>query len=368
MLKETEILVIGGGPAGLGAAITASRMGAQVLLVDRQNLLGGQLIKQTHMFFGSQKEQASVRGIQIASNLTEQVEQERGITTWLKTTALGFYEDGVITLEQESPEGSSLLFIKPQVTIVATGASEKTLAFPGVDLPGVYGAGAVQTLMNVHGVIPGFQVLMLGAGNIGLIVSYQLLQAGVEVLAVVEAGPVVGGYLVHASKIARLGVPILTSHTVEKAWGGEVLEGVTTIQVNPSWEPVPGTQQDWKVDTLCVAVGLSPLSSLLWQAGCRMYYVPLLGGHVAWRSETMETSVKGLFIAGDVAGIEEASSAMVEGEIAGYYGALSLGYPPGKISINELEEELAVLRSGPKGKPIQEGLSLLGKRGGAGNA
>ncbi len=125
------------------------------------------------------------------------------------------YEDGVISIEQNE----KYIKIKPQSIIVATGASEKFLTFPNNDLPGIYGAGAVQTLMNVYGVAPGKNVVMVGAGNIGLIVSYQLMQAGINVKAIIDASPKIGGYLVHASKIRRMGIPILTSHTVKYAHG-----------------------------------------------------------------------------------------------------------------------------------------------------
>src|SRR5690606_3786622 len=126
----------------------------------------------------------------------------------LNATVLGIYEDGVVTLEEDD----KYFKVKPKSIIVSTGASEKTLAFPNNDLPGIYGAGAVQTLMNVYGIKPGNKVLMVGSGNIGLIVSYQLTQAGVKVAGIVEASSNIGGYLVHASKIRRLGIPIYTQH------------------------------------------------------------------------------------------------------------------------------------------------------------
>jgi sarcosine oxidase, subunit alpha len=147
--------------------------------------------------------------------------------------------------------------------IIATGASEKFLGFPNNDLPGIYGAGAVQTLMNVYGVKPGNNVLMVGAGNIGLIVSYQLMQAGVNVEGIVEAAPRIGGYLVHASKIRRMGVPIYTSHTVKEAHGTDTLTGATIIQLDETWQPIPGTEKEW-ILMFCA----SPLVCLLCQNCC----------------------------------------------------------------------------------------------------
>ncbi len=251
--------------------------------------------------------------------------------------------------------------VKAKRFVVATGASEKMLAFKGNDLPGVYGAGAVQTLMNVFGVKPGQRVLMVGAGNIGLIVSYQLLQAGVSVAAIVEGSPRIGGYLVHASKVRRAGVPILTSHTILEAYGQDTVEGAVICQLDQAWQPIKGTEQRLSADVICLAIGLSPLSDLLWQADCRMLYIPELGGHVAWRDERLRTSQPHIFIAGDVAGIEEASSAMVEGLLAGYVAASDIGLAPSDVSerIRATREQLVELRSGPEGERTRLGLAAV---------
>jgi len=179
-VKEIEILIIGGGPAGLSAASAAADLGASVLVLERDGKPGGQLVKQTHKFFGSKKQYAGDRGYQIGNLLIDQCQNNPKVEVWTDTTALGIYEDGVVTAEGQGKH----LKIKPQKIIVATGASEKMIAFPNNDMPGIFGAGAVQTLMNVHGIVPGKRVLMIGAGNIGLIVSYQLMQAGVEVAGI----------------------------------------------------------------------------------------------------------------------------------------------------------------------------------------
>ena len=357
-MKEVELLIIGSGPAGLCAAISAASSGARVLILERSFRPGGQLIKQTHMFFGSEAQYASHRGVDIADILLDKVRAlgDR-IEIMLNTTAVAFYEDNVVTALKDEKE---YFKIKAKSIVCATGAFEKSLAFPNNDLPGIYGAGAVQTLMNVYGVKPGDRVLMVGAGNIGVIVSYQLMQAGIEVVAVLDAAPRIGAYLVHASKLARMGVPILTSHTVKEAIGTDCIEAAVVCEVDEKFQPIPGTEKRYDVDVLCISVGLSPLNELLAMRGVEMKYVPQLSGSVPMRTETCETCIPGVFVAGDASGIEEASSAMVEGYLAGLCAAAKLGHVPEDFEARKQDylKQLEDLRSGPVGDRIRAGMKL----------
>jgi sarcosine oxidase subunit alpha len=327
-----------------------------VVVLDEGEIAGGQLVKQTHKFFGSEKQYAGSRGTDIKDRLIAEVKSHKHKVE-LNNNALvtAYYpEDGVVTYIKDD----QFRKIKPKKVVFATGASEKMLLFPNNDLPGVYGAGGVQTLMNVYGIRPGNNVLMVGAGNIGLIVSYQLMQAGVKVAGIVEASPRIGGYLVHASKIRRAGVPIFISHTIKEAYGRDWVEGAIIWELDDQFNPIQGTEKNMPADVICLAVGLSPLTDLLWQAGCRMKFVPELSGHIPLRSQCLETSIKGVFIAGDAAGVEEASGAMVEGRLAGYGAAKSLGLGDGKVDslIQEMLNELATLREGEVGAKIRKGL------------
>lgn len=363
-MKKTDLLIIGGGPAGLCAAAMAAECGAHALVLERNPKAGGQLVKQTHMFFGSEKQHASVRGVDIADILLEKIARyPNNVELMTSTTAVGLYEDGVATALYKE---ESYFKIMPRAVIAATGAYERPLAFPNNDLPGIYGAGAVQTLMNVYGVKPGERALMVGAGNIGLIVSYQLMQAGVKVVAILDAAPKIGGYLVHAAKVARMGVPILTSHTVKRALGETVLKAVEICAVDERFRPLEGTEKLYEVDTLCVAVGLSPLAELLEMRGCEMRYVPQLGGTVPVRNENYETTVENVFVAGDTSGIEEASAAMVEGSLAGLCASAKLGFvhPRYEELRQELQGQLDALRAGPAGKHIREGIDRIVAKGG----
>src|SRR5690606_34976040 len=146
-MLSKDLVIIGGGPAGLCAAINAASVGQSSLIIDRSPMLGGQLIKQTHMFFGSEKQYAKTRGIDIAKKLIKEVEESPLVEVWINSTAVGLYEDKVVTVLKDD----KYLKVQAKAIIVATGASEKSLAFENNDLPGIYGAGAVQTLMNVYG-------------------------------------------------------------------------------------------------------------------------------------------------------------------------------------------------------------------------
>ena len=350
-LITTELLIIGGGPAGMCAAIEAAEAGVEVILLERNSDLGGQLIKQTHKFFGSEKQNAGTRGVKISIDLAAKIKSMPKITLWTDSIAAGFYKNGVVMVDKNGVvEG-----IKAEKIIIATGAFEKNLVFPNNDLPGVYGAGAVQTLMNMEGVIPAKNVLMIGGGNIGLIVSYQLMQAGVNVAAVIEAAPHIGGYQVHANKLRRAQVPVITRHTIKYAYGKEKVEGAVICELDDKFQPIPGTEQDVKCDAICMAVGLAPLPELFFQAGCDMKFIPELGGYVPVIDDARHTSVHNVYAAGDAGGVEEASSAMLTGKLAG----LSAAHDFGRVEDFETKfadylEQLDSLR--PVGGKIKNGI------------
>ena len=356
-MKFCDVVVIGGGPAGMSAALNAADAGVRVVIMDRNAELGGQLIKQTHKFFGSEHQHAGTRGIEIVKMLRDQIYSHPRIEVHTETDVLGIYDDRVISYEDHGVYSR----LTAEKIIISTGAQEKMLQFENNDLPGVYGAGAIQTLMNVYGIQPGSKVLMIGAGNIGLIVTYQLLQAGVDVVAIVEAAPRIGGYKVHASKVRRMGVPIYTQTTCVAALGEEYVTGAVLADMDDKFQVVEGTEREIEVDTICLAVGLSPLYELISQTHCKMYYIPQLGGLVPARDENLETTAKGVYVAGDVSCIEEATAAMIEGSIAGVAAAISTGmnHPEVLAKREDYIAQLADLRAGKTGAKIRNGLAMM---------
>jgi sarcosine oxidase subunit alpha len=333
-LRDVEVLILGGGPAGLSAAVELGKRGVDTLIVDDKSKLGGKLLLQTHKFFGSVEDShAGTRGFEIARILEEEVRKLDSVEVWLNTTAVGVFSDRIVGVVK----GNLYRKIRPQRLLVATGAREKMLSFPGNTLPGIYGAGAFQTLVNRDLVRSSDRVLIVGGGNVGLIAGYHAIQAGIEVIALVEALPQVGGYKVHADKLKRLGVPIHTSHTVVSATGGERVEKVTIAALDPQWKVVPGTHRTFDVDTVLIAVGLAEVNEFYTKAG-------------EWGMEVSS--------AGDAKEIAEASAAMFTGKIEGLKIARSFGFYEGEIP-REWEEKERVLKSKPgpvvrREKPAEE--------------
>jgi thioredoxin reductase len=341
-MRSTELAIIGAGPSGLSAAIEAAKAGVRVVLIDENERPGGQLFKQTHKFFGTMEHYAGIRGIDIGERLLRETE-ELGVSVLLNTVAWGIFDNNVIGLIQNE-KGTQL---RAERILLATGAMENSLPFPGWTLPGVMGAGAVQTLMNIQRVLPGKRAVMVGAGNVGLIVSYHLLQAGAQVVKVVEAKPEIGGWGVHASKIARFGVPIETSMTIKRAEGKERVERAVLVKLDENWKEIPGPEEVYDVDMICLAVGLGPMTDLAWIAGCRFHYIEELGGYIPVHDEFMETTIKGIYVAGDSSGIEEASIAIEEGRLAGTAIAGSLGHISGRKAgkrTKEIQKRIGELR------------------------
>ncbi|RPJ82021.1 MAG: FAD-dependent oxidoreductase, partial [Acidobacteria bacterium] len=322
--------VIGGGPAGLTAAIELGKAGVRTLIVDDKHRLGGKLVLQTHKFFGSIEAcHAGTRGIDIATKLEQEVRSFENVRVWLNSTVLAVFSDRRVGVLRDG----QYFIVRPDVLLVAAGAREKSLVFPGNTLPGVYGAGAFQTLVNRDLVRPTGRLFIVGGGNVGLIAGYHALQAGISVVGLCEAMPECGGYKVHKDKLVRMGVPVYTSHTILRAEGTGEVTGVVIAEIDRKWQPIVGTEKRFECDTVLVAVGLDPIDEFLRKA--QEFGLPAAA-------------------AGDSEEIAEASAAMFTGRIRGLELARRLGRDVGEVP-PEWHHTAEVLKSRP-GMTITEDL------------
>ena len=320
-VNDTKVLIIGGGPAGMSAAIELGKMKVNCIICDDKTELGGKLSLQTHNFFGSIRDCfAGTRGMDIGDDLASLTKNDKNIDIWINSPVVGIFADGFVGIIKNG----IYTLVKTERLLIATGAREKTLAFPGCDLPGVYGAGAFQTLVNRDLIKPTDKLFIVGGGNVGLIGAYHALQAGIDVIGIVEALPECGGYKVHLDKIKRLGIPIYTSHTVLRAEGSDHLKRVIISKIDKKFKPIQGTEHVFEADTLLIAVGLTPVDEL-----------------------KKQTTIFGLktYAAGDADIIAEASAAMFSGRITARQMLIDMGYdveiPP------EWQEMVDILRSRP---------------------
>ncbi len=319
---KCDVLIVGGGPSGLTSAIELADLGFSIILADDKELLGGKLLLQTHKFFGSIRDcYAGTRGVDIAHKLEDQVRSHDNIRIFTNSSVVGIYKDkkAGIFVDQEE-----YIIVSFDGLVVSAGAREKSLVFPGNDLPGVYGAGAFQTMVNRDLVKSSERIFIVGSGNVGLIAAYHALQAGIQTVGICDIMDQPSGYKVHADKIQRMGVPLYLNHTVLSAEGDGEVEKVTIAEVDDNFNPILETAKTFKVDTLLIAVGLNPVDEFYDMASKFGFKV-----------------VK----AGDSREIAEASSAMFGGRIAGLEMAQLLGKD---VEIDQAyHEKAAILKSRP---------------------
>jgi len=323
VIMQIPVLVIGAGPSGLSAAKLIADHGVKVLLIDDKERTGGKLVLQTHKFFGSQEDvYAGQRGIEIGQILGDQAKQSPNVELWLNSTALAVFSDEKVGVLKENKE---YVLIQPERLFVATGAREKMLIFPGDTLPGVYGAGAFQTLVNRDLVRASKRIFIVGGGNVGLIAGYHAIQAGIQVVGLIEALPRCGGYYVHETKLRRLGVPIYTRHTIIAANGTDSVESITIGELDEKWQVIPGTERVYECDTILIAVGLNPVDEF--------YLKAVQYGMKVW-------------VAGDAQEIAEASAAIFTGRIEAVklLGSMGITTPH---DLAELEEKAAIMKARP---------------------
>lgn len=259
---KTTVVIIGAGPAGLAAREVLNLHGVDNIVVDNNEEIGGQFLMQTHQFFFFEKEKkfGGMRGFDIAKTLAG--DNPEGI--FLNSTVWDILEHRRVALKNIKTE--EIYYIDADYLVVAAGAVPFMPTFENDDLPGVYTAAVVQKMMNIEATLLGKNVLTVGAGNIGYLTSYQLMQAGARVKAIIEAQPFEGGFPVQANRVRRLGIPILLSHTILKAIPNEKRDGITgaVIAEAKNFKPVPGTEKIIDgIDAINICTGLVPDNALL---------------------------------------------------------------------------------------------------------
>ena len=322
---DYNLIVIGGGPAGLAAAVGAYDAGERsILILERDTRLGGILNQCIHNGFGLHTFQEELTGPEYAQRYADLV-LERGIECRLDTmvVSVGADADGIKEVAAVN-ETEGLLRLRTKALILTMGCRERSrgaLNIPGFRPAGIFSAGTAQRLVNIEGYLPGRRVVILGSGDIGLIMARRMTLEGAKVLVCAELLPYSGGLKRNIVQcLDDFGIPLKLSHTVVRIEGKERVEGVVLAEVGPDRKPIPGTEEHYECDTLLLSVGLLPENELTVGLGAEMSRVT--GGPVV--NESLETSVPGVFAAGNVLHVHDlvdyvSEEAKLAGESAAAY-------------------------------------------------
>ncbi len=338
IMDQVEVAVVGAGPGGLCAALAAARAGAEVTLIDGYGRPGGQYFRQAAV------------GLHVSRPMRHQRE---GQALWEKVSAAGVglladtfvwgaFEGNLLALH--GPQGA--VYLQPRAIILATGAYDRPVAFPGWTLPGVMTAGAAQALLKQQRILGGKKVLLAGTGPLQIVLAAELVRAGANVVAVLEGSRFFARAVRHAgalwgqwqrlreglsSRLALLRARVLFNlgWGIVAAHGTDQVDSVTIARLDSGWRHVRGSEETLACDTLCLGYGFIPSNMLSRLLGAKQEWRPELGGEVPLRDPDMQTSVPGVYAVGDGAGVGGGPLAMLEGEIAGVAAATQTGHGAG---------------------------------------
>ncbi len=332
---QVDVAVIGGGPAGLAAALAARREGAtKVIIIERNNELGGILQQCIHHGFGLHRFKAELTGPEYAQRFINEV-KESDIEVMLETMVLEVTDDKKIYAVNSKV---GMFEITAQAIVLAMGCRERTrgaLRIPGRRPAGVYSAGTAQRFVNIDGYVPGKKAVILGSGDIGLIMARRFTLEGAKVEAVVEVLPYAAGLTRNVVQcLDDFDIPLYLQSTVIEIHGDKSLEGVTIAKVDEKWNPIPGTEKFIECDTLLLSVGLVPENELSSQAGVAID--PITNGPIV--NESMMTNIPGVFACGNVLHVHDlvdnvSKEAERAGEFAGRYVSGRSAETPKRIKV-----------------------------------
>lgn len=352
---DTDVAVVGAGPAGLSAALAAANAGARVVALDEYPEPGGQFYKQLPAEF-SVPDRSRLDSDYTKGDALLAAVRKAGVAIENETLVWGAFESGALSVVRRGDAGT----VKARKVVVASGAYERSIAFPGWDLPGVMTPGGAQTLVKNQQQLPGKRIVLAGSGPFLLPVTKTLLGAGANIAAIYEAtrprewaryALCLWGHweriaegLAYRRALSAAGLSIQFGRIVVRAEGDEAVERVITMQCDAVGRAIAGSEQTQTCDTLCVGYGFIPSVQLTRLLGCEHRYDAPRGGWVPVHDDDMRTSVPGVFVAGEVAGIGGAWSALAEGWLAGVSAARELGHSVRNTALTSARRERAQRR------------------------
>jgi len=337
-IREIKLAIIGAGPAGICAAIEAAKSDVSVTVIDENLKPGGQIYRRLSDAFAVTDENRLGKDYVQGTKLIRELEHYSPKIELIEDAPIwGIFADREVAFLNKGKNEE----LKPQKLIIAEGAYDRPMPFPGWTLPGVLTAGAALRMVKTEKVLPGEKVLLTGTGPLQLVLATQLLQTGAEVVSVLEAASSTGAWkylpqfwgqwelikdgLHYLWELRRGKIPYLTSHAIIQARGEQEVNEAVYARVDRDGNPIPGTEKTVEVDTVCTGYGLIPSTRLSRLCGCEHKYEPCLGAWVPCHDESMETTVPGVFVAGDSTGIAGALVAMEEGRLAAIKACQQLG-------------------------------------------